>query len=258
MVLFIKWFGVLVVGFVICIVFFMVLVGVVVVELMLKVGVIVIGVLFMFFDVKSNLIQGMMVDVIIVVGKLVGFCVDVQQIVFFVLILLFIMQKIDIILVVMLKMLVCQQVVDFFDIVYMFGEGLIVKVDDFGCYMLMDDFKGQVVGVQVGMVFVDVFNKKGIFKEVWIYDLIVDIMCDVVFGCIKVGFVDQLIVVYQIEYGVNCQVWFVFEYQSVVKGQVCFIVCKGDIVMFEQFNGVICKMKGDGMLQQILQKWYMS
>lgn len=163
-----------------------------------NVGVMVMGVLFMFLDVKMNFIQGMMVDIVMVVGKVGGFNVNVQQMVFLVLILLFMFNKIDIILVVMFKMLVCVQVVDFFDLVYLYGEGLIVKVDDVKNYVMFDDLKGEVVGVQVGMVFFDMFNKKGIFKEVCSYDLVVDMMCDLVLGCIKVGLGDQLIIVYQI------------------------------------------------------------
>ena len=92
-----------------------------------------VGVPFTFLDVKSNSIQGMMVDAITAAGKSAGFRVDVQQTVFSALIPSLTTQKIDIISAAMLKTPVRQQVVDFSDTVYTFGEGLIVKADDPAC-----------------------------------------------------------------------------------------------------------------------------
>jgi polar amino acid transport system substrate-binding protein len=90
------------------------------------------------------------------------------------------------------------------------------------------------------------------------YDSVADIMRDVALGRIKAGFADQPIVAYQLQQGANTQVRLVPEYQSTVKGQVCFIVRKGDTATLEQLNSAIRKMKADGTLQQILQKWHMS
>ncbi|MBR8208840.1 amino acid ABC transporter substrate-binding protein [Burkholderia cenocepacia] len=258
MVPFIKRFGALAAGFVTCIALSTASASAVAAEPTLKVGATATGVPFTFLDVKSNSIQGMMIDAITAAGKSAGFRVDVQQTVFSALIPSLTTQKIDIISAAMLKTPARQQVVDFSDTVYSFGEGLIVKADDPGRYTSMDDFKDQVVGAQVGTAFVDALNKKGIFKEVRTYDSIADIMRDVALGRIKAGFADQPIVAYQIEHGVNRQVRLVPEYQSVVKGQVCFIVRKGDNATLEQLNGAIRKMKSDGTLQQILQKWHMS
>lgn len=223
-----------------------------------KVGATATGVPFTFLDIKTNSIQGMMVDAVTAAGRAAGFKVEVQQNVFSALIPSLTTQKIDIISAAMLKTPARQQIVDFSDTVYSYGEGLVVKADDKGHYTSMDDFKGEVVGAQVGTAFVDALNKKGIFKEVRTYDSVADIMRDVALGRIKAGFADQPIVAYQLQQGANTQVRLVPEYQSAVKGQVCFIVRKGDTATLEQLNTAIKKMKADGTLQQILQKWHMS
>ncbi|TKC85921.1 amino acid ABC transporter substrate-binding protein [Trinickia terrae] len=223
-----------------------------------KVGATATGVPFTFLDVKSGAIQGMMVDAITTAGKEAGFQVDVQQSVFSALIPSLTTQKIDIISAAMLKTPARQQIVDFSDTVYSYGEGLMVKADDTGHYASMDDLKGQVVGAQVGTAFVDALNKKGIFKEVRTYDSVADIMRDVALGRIKAGFGDQPIIAYQLEHGANAQVRLVKEYQPTVKGQVCFVVRKGDAATLDQLNTAIRKMKTDGSLQAILQKWHME
>ena len=90
------------------------------------------GIPFTFLDVKTNSIQGMMVDTIQAVAKAGGFQVNVQQTVFSALIPSLTSNKIDIVSAAMLKTPTRQQVVDFSDPVYSYGEGLIVKADDLG------------------------------------------------------------------------------------------------------------------------------
>jgi polar amino acid transport system substrate-binding protein len=216
------------------------------------------GVPFTFLDVKSGSIQGMMVDAITAAGKESGFQVSVQPTVFSALIPSLTTKKVDIISAAMLKTPARQQVVDFSDTVYSYGEGLMVKADDTGHYTSMDDLKGEVVGAQVGTAFVDSLDKRGIFKEVRTYDSVADIMRDVALGRIKAGFGDQPIIAYQLEHGANPQVRLVKEYQPDVKGQVCFVVRNGDTATLELLNQAIKKMKLDGSLQQILQKWHME
>lgn len=152
------------------------------------------GVPFTFLDVKTNSIQGMMVDTVTAVGKAGGFNVNVQQTVFSALIPSLTSNKIDIISAAMLKTPARAQVVDFSDPVYSYGEGLIVKADDAKNYATLDDLKGEVVGAQVGTVFLDMLNKKGIFKEVRSYDSVADMTRDLALGRIKAGLGDQPII----------------------------------------------------------------
>ncbi|MCA3853350.1 MAG: amino acid ABC transporter substrate-binding protein, partial [Burkholderia sp.] len=78
MVPFIKRFGALAAGFATCIVLSAASASAVAAEPTLKVGATATGVPFTFLDVKSNSIQGMMVDAITAAGKSAGFRVDVQ------------------------------------------------------------------------------------------------------------------------------------------------------------------------------------
>jgi polar amino acid transport system substrate-binding protein len=213
------------------------------------------GVPFTFLEVKSNSIQGVLVDAITATGKAAGFDVDIQQTTFSSLIPSLTTKKIDIISAAMLKTPARQQVVDFSDTVYSYGEGLIVRADDRSKYPSMDSLKGEVVGAQVGTAFVDALNKKGIFKEVRTYDSVADIMRDVALGRIKAGFGDHPIIAYQLQHNPNPQLRLVAEYQPEVTGQLCFVVRKGDTTTLDQLNAGIKKIKTDGTLMQIIKKW---
>jgi polar amino acid transport system substrate-binding protein len=213
------------------------------------------GVPFTFLDVKSNSIQGMMVDTVTAVGKAGGFNVNVQQTVFSALIPSLTSNKIDIISAAMLKTPARAQVVDFSDPVYSYGEGLLVKGDDNKAYASLDDLKGEVVGAQVGTVFLDMLNKKGIFKEVRSYDSIADMTRDLALGRIKAGLADQPIVAYQIRQNTLHGVKLVSSYKPVNVGDVCLVVRKGDTELLGRINKAIAKVKSDGTLSSIVRKW---
>ena len=213
------------------------------------------GVPFTFLDVKTNTIQGMMVDTVIAVGKAGGFGVNVQQTVFSALIPSLTSNKIDIVSAAMLKTPARQQVVDFSDPVYSYGEGLIVKAEDTRAYTSLDELKGEVVGAQVGTVFIDMLTKKGIFKEVRSYDSVADMTRDLALGRIKAGLGDQPIIAYQLRQNTFTGVKLVDSYKPVNVGDVCLVVRKGDTETLGRINKAIATIKADGTLQKIVQKW---
>lgn len=213
------------------------------------------GVPFTFLDVKTNSIQGMMVDTATAVGKAAGFEVTIQQTVFSALIPSLTSNKIDIISAGMLRTDQRAQVVDFTDPVYSYGEGLIVKADDNKSYPSLDELKGEMVGAQVGTVFLDMLNKKGGFKEVRSYDSIADMMRDIALGRIKAGVGDQPIVAYQIAQNTNPAVKLSKDYKPTNVGDVCLVVRKGDTPLLERLNKAIASIKSDGTLAKIVQKW---
>ena len=88
------------------------------------------GVPFTFLDIKTNKLQGMMVDTVTLIGKNAGFSVNVQQTPFAALIPSLTSNKIDIIAAAMLKTAARAQIVDFSDPVYSYGEGLFVNAED--------------------------------------------------------------------------------------------------------------------------------
>ncbi|WP_050475989.1 ABC transporter substrate-binding protein [Herbaspirillum rhizosphaerae] len=216
------------------------------------------GVPFTFLDIKTNKLQGMMVDTVTAVGKNAGFAVNVQQTPFAALIPSLTSNKIDIIAAAMLKTAARAQIVDFSDPVYSYGEGLFVNAEDKHVYKSLDDLKGEIVGAQVGTVFVDALNKKGGFKEVRVYDSIADMMRDVGLGRIKAGFGDRPIVAYQLSQGANPQVRLVKEYQSTLMGDVCLVVRKGETQLLERLNKAIATAKADGTIARIVQQWNLN
>ena len=221
----------------------------------LNVGATATGIPFTFLDIKTNSIQGMMVDTVQAVGKAGGFQTTIQQTAFAALIPSLTSSKIDVISAAMLKTAARQQVVDFSEPVYSYGEGLMVKSDDNRNYPTLDELKGEVVGAQVGTIFVDMLQKKGIFKEVRTYDSVADMSRDLALGRIKAAVGDQPIMVYQISQKAFQGVKMANGYKSTNVSDVCLIVRKGDTETLNRINKAIATIKADGTLAQITKKW---
>jgi polar amino acid transport system substrate-binding protein len=213
------------------------------------------GIPFTFLDIKTNTIQGMMVDVATAIGQASGFKISVQQTVFSSLIPSLTSNKIDIISAAMFRTPVRAEVVDFSQPVYSYGEALIVKADDARTYTALEDLKGEAVGAQVGTAFIDLLNKKGGFKEVRGYDTGVEMMRDIALGRLKAGVVDQPIVSYQLAQGINPNVKIAKEYRPSNVGDVCLAVRKGDAELLARVNRGIDAIKADGTLARIVRKW---
>ncbi|MDR4127209.1 ABC transporter substrate-binding protein [Yanghanlia caeni] len=221
----------------------------------LKVGVTATGIPFTFLNVKDNTIQGMMVDTAEAVAKVAGFEASIDQNVFSALIPALTSNKIDIISAAMLKTPQRAEVVAFSDPVYSYGEGLIVRDDDNTDYTSLDDLKGEIVGAQVGTVFIDMLKAKGHFKEVRSYDSVADLTRDLALGRIKAGVGDQPIIAYQIEQGTFKGVRLAQNYKPTNVGDVCLVVRKGDTALLERLNKAIAQVKADGTLEKIIAKW---
>ena len=145
----------------------------------LKVGSTPTGTPFTFLDTKTNSIQGIMVDLITEIGKDAGFAVQVEPMQFSTLIPSLTANKIDIISAAMFVTPARKEVIDFSEPFYTYGEGLLVPKTDTKNYTSQEEFKGEVVGAQVGTAFVDALKKSGLFSEVKAYDSIPDILRDV-------------------------------------------------------------------------------
>lgn len=223
-----------------------------------RVGATATGVPFTFLDVKSQSIQGMMVDAAEAVAKAGGFDVDIQQTTFAALIPSLTAKKIDLISAAMLRTPVREKVVQYSDPVFSYGEGLIVRADDDTAYTHMEDLKGEVVGAQVGTVFIDELNKRGIFQEVRGYDSISDLMRDLALGRIKAGFADHPILAYQLSQGTQSKVRLVQGYQPVINGDVCLVMRKGEPETLARINQSIAAIKADGTLERIIAKWHLD
>ncbi|EZI28291.1 ABC transporter substrate-binding protein [Pseudomonas extremaustralis] len=220
-----------------------------------KVGATASGSPFTFLDIKSNSIQGVMVDVAQAVGKAGGFTSQIEQTNFAALIPSLTSGKLDFIAAGMLKTEERTKVVDFSAPVYAYGEGLIVRADDNAAYPDLTPLKGQVVGVQAGTIFYDQLNKLGIFKEIRTYDSIGEMVRDLSLGRIKAAVGDQPVVAYQISQKLFKGVKLAPDYVPTHVGDVCLVVRKGDAQTLERLNTAIASIKADGTLNSILKKW---
>lgn len=213
------------------------------------------GIPFTFLDVKTNTIQGAMVDLITAIGDDAGFKVNVQATPFSALIPSLTSNKIDIISAAMLITAQRKEVIDFSDPVFPYPEGMVVAVDDSTPYKSLAELKGQVVGAQVGTVYIDFLKKNGEFAEVKVYDSLADILRDVSLGRIKAGFGDAPILKYQLSQNASLRAKLVPTYEPKMAGSVGIGVRKTDQDLLKKINAALAKLQANGTLDKILVKW---
>jgi len=213
------------------------------------------GIPFTFLDVKTNTIQGAMVDLITAIGDDAGFKVNVQATPFSALIPSLTSNKIDIISAAMLITAQRKEVIDFSDPVFPYPEGMVVAVDDNTPYKSLADLKGQVVGAQVGTVYVDFLKKNSEFAEVKVYDSLADILRDVSLGRIKAGFGDAPILKYQLSQNASLKAKLVPTYEPKMTGSVGIGVRKADQELLKKINTSLARLQANGAVDRILAKW---
>ena len=213
------------------------------------------GIPFTFLDTKTNQISGIMVDIIKEIGKDQGFTAEVSPMTFSTLIASLQANKIDVIAAAMYITPPRQEIVDFSDPIYTYGDGLVVSAKDPKDYKTLEDLKGEVVGAQIGTAYVKPLQDSGLFKEIKVYDSIPDIIRDVNIGRIKAGFADYPIVAYQIAQGGYPEARVAKNYKSMLVGSVGIAVRKGDKAMLDKVNASLRKMKSDGTIDKILANW---
>ena len=220
-----------------------------------KVGSTPTGVPFTFLDVKSNTIQGAMVDLITAIGDDAGFKVQVEATPFSALVPSLSGGKIDIISAAMVITEARKQVIDFSEPVFPYPEGMVVKEDDATPYRGLADLKGAVVGAQVGTIYVDFLRNEGQFAEVKTYDSLADLLRDVSLGRVKAGFGDGPILSYQLSQKKDFKVKLVKSYEPKMTGSVGIGVRKGNADLLKKINASLAKLKANGSVNKILAKW---
>lgn len=124
----------------------------------------------------------------------------------------------------------------------------------------MADLKGEIVGAQVGSVFIDALNRHGGFKEVRSYDSVADMMRDLRLGRIRAAFGDRPIVAYQMATNPKQTKGLKLSdtYKSVVVGDVCIVMRQNDPETLAQVNKGIAAIKADGSLDRIIEQWKLN
>jgi polar amino acid transport system substrate-binding protein len=213
------------------------------------------GVPFTFLDVESNAPRGIMVDIVRVVGENAGFATEVKMLPFNALIPSLTSGRIRLIAAAMVITPARQEIVDFSEPVYSYGEALIVAASDATEYETLEELKGKVVGAQVGTVYIDALQESGLFPEVKIYDSIADILRDVGVGRIEAGFGDHPIVAYQLGLGTHPEVRLVRSYKPRIVGSIGIGVRKGEGELLGRINQSLARLKADGTIAKILAGW---
>lgn len=224
-------------------------------QTVLRVGSTPTGIPFTFLDTKTNQISGVMVDLIKEIGKDQGFTTEISPMSFSTLIAALQGKKIDVIAAAMYITPPRQEVVDFSDPIYTYGDGLLVAAKDSKDYKGYEDLKGEIVGAQIGTAYVKPLQSSGMFKEVKVYDSIPDIMRDVNLGRIKAGFADLPIVAYNLSQGGFPETRLAKNYKPAVVGSVGIAVRKGDKATLDKINAALRKFKTNGTLDRILTHW---
>lgn len=208
-----------------------------------------------FLDIKTQTIEGVMPDIIRAIGHREEFDVKFDAIPFAALIQSNVSGKIDIIVSAMTPTPKRAEVVDFADIVYSYGDGLVVSAEDNTEYTSAQDLKGQVVGAPAGTNYGEDLQKLGIFKEVKFYDTPQDMLKDLANGRIKGAFGDYPALKAMAARGAmpGCRV--VESYKPLSVAGVAIAVKKGNKPLLDRINAGIAQMKSDGSLAAILNKW---
>jgi len=221
----------------------------------LRVGATPTGMPFTFLDTKTNTIQGMMVDLITAVAEENGLKAEIQPMQFSTLVPALTTSKLDVVSAAMLITPVRQQVIDFSTPVYTYGEGLVVPAADKRDLVDAKELAGGTVGAQVGTAYVEPLKKLGVFADVKVYDTSPDILRDVSAGRLQGGFADFPIVAYAIGQGTWPGLRLVRSYKPMVVGSIGIAVRKDEPELLVKINASLDRMRGDGRLKAILDKW---
>ncbi|MCD0505943.1 ABC transporter substrate-binding protein [Bordetella petrii] len=227
-------------------------------QTVMKVGTETNGVPFSFLDPATQQMQGFMIDLIQAVGKHAGFTPKIEAMDFSALISSLTSEKIDIIASAMYITDKRRQVIDFTKPIYTYGEGMIVPAADKADHASYQDFKGRVVGAQVGTVYGEALNKTGLFKEVKIYDTIPAIIRDVNAGRIEAGIADYPTLSYYLGLGQFPRTRLVESYKASLPGSIGLGLRQGEDELKQKLQAALDELKRSGELDALLKKWKLA
>lgn len=210
---------------------------------------------FNFLDTKTNSLQGVMIDITNALGKELGFTPQMLPTPFNALIPSLQTKKIDMISSAFAITEKRAEVVDFSDMLFTYGEVLVVNTKDNTEYKSTGDLKGKVVGVQTGTVTVEPMKNVADIKELKMYDTMPDMIREVGIGRIDVAVGDGPVMLYNIANSGAKSVRVANTYQKQMQINIAIAVRKGDKELLGSVNQGIAKIKANGTLDAILKKW---
>ncbi len=221
----------------------------------LRVGATAGGIPFTFLDLKTNTIQGMMIDIVTEVGKRAGFQVQVQPMAFSSLVSALTSNKVDLLSAALTITPAHEQIILFSDPIYAYGEALIVPKSDGKTYKSLNDLKGMVIGAQIGTTYLDALKKADVAKEIKSYDATADLMRDLNSGRIQAAISDAPVVSYYLKEGLYADTKIVPTYQPSMVGSLGIGLRKDETDVKRRIDAALKTMVADGTMQKILSKW---
>lgn len=213
------------------------------------------GVPFTYLDPETKTIEGIMVDLIKVIGEDAGFTPNINPITFSSLISALNTKRIDIIAAAMGKSAEREKVVTFTDTILSYGEGLVVPNSDTKQYKSFADMEGMTVGIQLGTAYVAPAQASGMFKEIKQYDSSADMLRDLKNKRVDAVLLDYPIAQRTLEQPAFDGMHLVDSYVSVVPLDFALVIRKDDTERLEQLNTSIDKLRKDGTIASVLKKW---
>ncbi len=220
----------------------------------LKVGSTATGVPATFMDTESGKIVGIMIDVAQGVAEHLGVKLQVVETPWSALIPSLQTQKIDLIAAAMLITPQRQEVIDFSVPVYPYCEALVVKAGDTNVYKSIEDLQGLKIAAQVGTTYIKGLEERGA-KNVAVYDNTGDILTEITNGRIDASIIDGPVAKYLVKTKPQFKVRVVESYVPVLCGDIGIGVNKEDKDFLQEVNAAVEKMKKEGKIGLILQKW---
>lgn len=222
----------------------------------LRVGCTPTGSPFTYLNLKTQQIDGLMVDIIKDIAARKDLKIEIVPLAWSALIPSLTAGQIDVISAAVSYTPKRAEIVSFSKIVSSFGEACFVKKDDTAAaYVTRSDLKGKTVGAQAGTFYYDNLLKSGLFKEVKAYDLIPDIVREVANGRIDAGFADQPVIAYNIGEGTYNGIRIVESYKPVDMAEQGIIVRKDEAALLAQVNAAIDAMMAEDVFAKLRKKW---
>lgn len=149
-----------------------------------------------------------------------------------------------------------EKVINFTDPVFAYGEGLIVKEGDTTTKSL-EDLKGKTVGVQLGTSFKDMLEEKNqdLGLNIKTYQTLADMLKDIQTGRIDAVLGDSPSFSYLLSTNPKMKFRIVEEYEPSLVGQIGIGIAKENTELVGKLNEEIKKMKEDGTMKEIYEKW---
>jgi len=213
------------------------------------------GAPFSFRDPQSGADGGVSVELIALIAKQAGVSVQFVPFGFADLIPALTAGRIDVIAANVLATPQRAAIVAFSDTVAKGGDGLVVPITDTRAYRSMQDLAGLPAGSQSGSPFAEAMKRSGLFPQLTIYPTGADAMRAVSQGEIKAAIIGANGAAYEIKRGRFTDLRLVGTYQPLVDSVDAFAVRKDDAERLRMINEGLGRLRADGTLRAILEKY---